>query len=137
MWIDDRGYFREVARGNFKQINQSLSKRGVVRGLHYQIPEVQKTVWVAHGSILDVAFNPATGEVRKRILSADTDDYFVIPKGWAHGFQALEDSVVCYGMDGEYDPDGDYGYSPEIIDWPIKPCLMSEKDKGAPSWIKA
>lgn len=136
MWIDKRGYFREVAKGDIKQINMSFSKKGVVRGLHYQEPAVEKVVWVASGMILDVAFNLETGEVRKKILSGDTDDAFIIPKGWAHGFQALEDSIVCYGMDGLYNPKGDKGINPSIIEWPLKGIIISDKDRKAAKWLK-
>lgn len=134
MFIDKRGYFREIMRGNIAQINESFSKKGVVRGLHYQQPAVTKWVWVSKGMILDVRMNLETGDIDQQILSADNKRIFEIPKGYAHGFQALENSIVCYAMDGEYNPEGDNAIYPLEIEWPLKVSEVSNKDKEAPRW---
>lgn len=136
IFTDDRGYFKEILRGDIKQINQSFSKKGVVRGMHYQEPQVTKYVWVVSGAIVDVIFNLETGEIVKKKLTGDNHKMMTVPKGWAHGFQALEDSVVCYAMDGVYNPDGDKGINPSIIRWPNEDMIISDKDKGAPQWVK-
>lgn len=134
MYKDHRGYFREIMRGGIRQINQSFSKKGVVRGLHYQEPAVTKYVWVALGKIIDVKFDLETGEYEAKTLTPESD-VFVIPKGYAHGFKALEDSVVCYAMDGEYNPEGDKGYNPEVVEL-LRGGVLSEKDRKAPKWKK-
>lgn len=136
IYHDKRGTFEEVLRADIKQINQSFSKMNTVRGLHYQEPHVSKWVWVPKGMIYDVRFNLETGEYEAEVLSAGNHKMLEIPKGWAHGFQALEDSIVCYAMDGIYNPKGDRGINPSIINWPLKEQIISDKDKGAPSWEK-
>lgn len=140
VYKDDRGYFKEtyninkfdIFAGPVKQANQSLSKKGVIRGLHYQTPAVSKLVWVAKGSIYDVAYNIQSGEYHGEILSAENGKQMLTPAGYAHGFQALEDdTIVCYLMDGVHNPEGDYGCNPMVIDWPIKDFVISEKDRNA------
>src|SRR4051812_46260758 len=104
VYTDERGYFKEtlntsklqIMNGPILQSNQSLSRKGVIRGLHYQHPGVSKLVWVAHGSIYDVAYNLQTGEYHGETLSAENGQQMLTPMGYAHGFQALEDdTVVC------------------------------------------
>lgn len=136
MFTDYRGYFTELLRADIKQINQSFSKKYTVRGLHFQEPQVTKWVWVPKGVIYDVRLNLETGKHEAEVLSGDNHKMLEIPKGWAHGFQALEDSIVCYAMDGIYNPKGDRGINPSIINWPLKEQIISDKDKGAPSWTK-
>lgn len=135
-YTDSRGYFTEIARADIKQVNQSFSKRGVIRGLHLQSPAVTKHVWVAKGRIYDVAFNPETGKHVAEVLSDDNHKTLTVPKGWAHGFQALEDSVILYAMDGEYNKDGDMAINPLSagIEWPLDEYIISDKDKNAPSF---
>lgn len=133
MFKDERGYFTEILRGDIKQINMSFSKKGVVRGLHYQEPEVTKFVWVASGKIQDVRFNLKTGEYDKATLTPESG-VFEVPKGYAHGFQAMEDSVICYAMDGVYNPDEDKGINPSIIEWGDDIKIISKKDRSAPQW---
>lgn len=130
---DNRGFFTEVynsSRDDAKQVNVSFSNKGVVRGLHYQEPQVEKRLWVLKGKLYDVAYNLETGEIRSAILTPNSGE-FVCPKGWAHGNQALEDTIFCYTMDGVYNPDGDYAINPLSIEWPFEP-ILSEKDRKAP-----
>lgn len=139
VFTDDRGYFMETFNDTrypssvgSRQANQSLSNKGVVRGLHYQDPAVSKLVWVAQGSIYDVAFDLKTGNWVGEILSSTNHKQMLTPEGFAHGFQALEDdTIVCYLMNGVYNPDGDYGINPMVVEWPLKKCILSDKDKNA------
>lgn len=140
VYEDDRGYFKETYKDleGFipVQANQSLSKKGVIRGLHYQ-KDTAKLVWVARGSVLDVALDPKTGEWISEILSAENHKQMYVPPNYAHGFQALEDNTVaCYLMDKKYDPDTEGGFNPLSIDvdWPIEEHLISDKDKNAPEF---
>ena len=102
----------------------------MVRGLHYQEPQVTKRLWVLKGKLYDVAYNLETGELKTAILTPNSG-VFECPKGWAHGNQALEDTIFCYEMDGLYNPDGDHAINPLSIEWAIEP-ILSEKDRKAP-----
>ncbi len=151
---DDRGYFMETysesefkAAGldyTFVQDNQSKSKRGVLRGLHFQKAHPQaKLVRVLDGEVLDVAV-----DVRKNSktygkwvgvkLSADNKKQFMIPRGFAHGFLVLsETAVFTYKCDDFYHPEDEGGImwnDPDIgIDWgDITDVALSEKDKRHP-----
>lgn len=132
VYEDNRGFFTEVynADSKAKQVNVSFSKKGVVRGLHYQEPQVTKRLWVLKGKLYDVAYNLETGELKTAILTPNSG-VFECPKGWAHGNQALEDTIFCYEMDGLYNPDGDHAINPLSIEWAIEP-ILSEKDRKAP-----
>jgi dTDP-4-dehydrorhamnose 3,5-epimerase len=109
---DNRGYFKEIFKESEfrkmnipapKQANVSFSKPGVVRGLHYQLPpkEQGKIVTVMKGRIIDVAVDirkksKSFGKYVQAELSDDNHYMLWIPPGFAHGFQALEDSMVLY-----------------------------------------
>ena len=92
------------------QDNVSVSRQGVIRGLHFQQgPHAQtKLIWVASGEILDVAIDlrPGSSTFRNymmRVLSAENHFQLYIPKGFAHGFQVLSsEAVVCYKCDAAY-----------------------------------
>ena len=153
---DHRGFFKEIykrtdflANGipyDFVQANVSTSRRGVVRGLHYQLRPMEqgKLVIVIRGRIYDVAVDirkgsPWFGKYAAAELSEDNHLALWIPPGFAHGFQALEDdTVVLYLVTKEYSPQHERCIrwdDPEIgIDWPIKEnVILSEKDKkGTP-----
>lgn len=140
VYEDDRGYFKETYNvTKFEELglgamqcNQAVSDRGVIRGLHFQSPAVGKLVWVVKGSIYDVCFNLQTGEYMSQTLSDENHKQMWCPPGYAHGFQALEDDTrVVYLMDGVFNPEGDDGINPMIVDWPIKEVILSEKDKNA------
>lgn len=137
VYSDDRGYFKETLNPHFgfspQQTNQSSSRKGVIRGMHYQ-KDAAKLVWVAKGSIYDVALNPQTGKWVGIKLTADNHQQLLIPENFAHGFQALEDdTVVCYAMSEYYNPDTEGGYNPLTcgFDWPLKDPIISDKDKNA------
>lgn len=136
---DKRGYFMETyeehkfAEGGitakFVQDNQSMSKKGVLRGLHFQKNHSQaKLVRVIKGEVYDVAVDirkeSATyGKYVGAILSADNNKQFFIPKGFAHGFLVLSDEAeFVYKCDDFYHPEDEGGIAwndPTIgIDWP-------------------
>jgi dTDP-4-dehydrorhamnose 3,5-epimerase len=154
---DERGYFMESYRqswmdsladfsGNFAQDNQSFSRYGTIRGLHFQTgAHAQvKLVRVLQGIILDVAVDlrPGSstyGEHLSIELSEENSRQLWIPKGFAHGFSVLsETAVVCYKCDVCYKKDAEGGIYPLdadlAIDWRIPKSaeLISEKDKALP-----
>ena len=157
---DDRGYFMETySKADFEEIgitcefvqdNQSKSKKGVLRGLHYQKENTQaKLVRCISGKVFDVAVDirPGSktyGKWEGVILSAENKKMFYIPKGFAHGFLVLSDTAeFVYKCDDIYNPSAEAGIKwddPEIgIVWPEIPeiqhedYLTSEKDSSWPS----
>ena len=162
---DDRGYFTETyclrdlkeagIRENFVQDNQSLSVKGVLRGLHFQRQHPQgKLIRVVHGSVFDVAVDlrkdsPTFGKWYGEILSGDNFKQLYIPAGFAHGFLVLsETAVACYKQTEYYHPGDDFGIawndSVLNISWPVisgKNCLsdgtmlrLSPKDQTWPGF---
>lgn len=152
---DNRGYFMETYKeadfnaagitNVFVQDNQSKSKKGVLRGLHFQkkFPQA-KLVRCIEGEVFDVCVDlrkdsPTYGKWEGVILSAKKGNQFMIPRGFAHGFVVLsETATFCYKCDELYHPEDEGGLmwnDPEIgIDWPFKgEVLLSEKDKIHPS----
>lgn len=152
---DERGYFMETYNYNdfaaagigcqFVQDNQSSSKKGVLRGLHFQINYPQdKLVRVVNGEVFDVAVDLRKGSktygkwygVR---LSAENKKQFFIPKNFAHGFIVLSESAeFCYKCTDFYHPNDEGGLlwsDPEIgVDWPMPEgmtrddLIISDKD---------
>ena len=136
---DSRGYFMETYNQrdmedagfniNFVQDNQSMSVKGVLRGLHYQINHPQtKLVRVIRGSVFDVAVDlrpgsPTYGKYHGELLTEENKKQFLIPRGFAHGFLVLSDTAeFCYKCDDFYHPNDEGGLAwndPEIgINWP-------------------
>jgi dTDP-4-dehydrorhamnose 3,5-epimerase len=158
---DERGYFMEsfsrrtlLQAGielNFVQDNQSSSRRGVLRGLHYQLaPYAQtKLVRVLSGRILDVVLDirkeeKTFGKYFSVELSAENKKQVLVPKGFAHGFITLSDQAeVFYKCDEYYHPEADRGIlfsDPDIaIDWKMEEndFILSDKDKKHPVLSKA
>ncbi|MBQ9791019.1 MAG: dTDP-4-dehydrorhamnose 3,5-epimerase [Clostridia bacterium] len=154
---DHRGYFMETYNEKdfaeagidvkFVQDNESKSKKGVLRGLHFQKKNPQgKLVRVLEGEVFDVAVdlraNSKTfGKWFGVVLSAEKHNQFYIPEGFAHGFYVLSDTATfCYKCTRLYDPTDEGGLmwnDPDIgIDWGIKDgdeVLLSDKDKSHPS----
>lgn len=152
--VDDRGFFTEVFRASefekngitasFVQDNFSHSKKGVIRGLHYQLnPKAQgKLVRVIKGKILDVVVDVRRGSPTflNKItieLSSENNHMLYIPTGFAHGFVALSDEVnFLYKCTAEYSKEHERGIrydDPEInITWGIPEPLVSEKDLALP-----
>ncbi|WP_294080164.1 dTDP-4-dehydrorhamnose 3,5-epimerase [Proteiniphilum sp. UBA5384] len=156
---DERGYFFEsfsqkefeekVSATVFVQDNESSSRYGVVRGLHFQKPpyEQAKLVRVVKGCVLDVAVDirkdsPTYGRHVSMELSGENKRQLFIPRGFAHGYAVLsEEAVFAYKCDNYYAP----GYEgailwndPQIgIDWglPANDVILSEKDRKNPSFL--
>lgn len=153
---DDRGYFfeswsKKIFENNgldfdFVQDNQSMSHRGVLRGLHFQAPPFAqgKLVRVIQGGVLDVAVDiransPTYGKHFSIELNESNKTMFFIPPGFAHGFLTLADNTIFYYKCTHY-----YNKSSEgtilwndnqlEIDWKISNPLVSEKDKSGTSF---
>ncbi|MDA3820917.1 MAG: dTDP-4-dehydrorhamnose 3,5-epimerase [Candidatus Delongbacteria bacterium] len=155
---DRRGYFFESWRDEwlenigistkFVQDNESSSRCGVIRGLHYQLPPhpQAKLVRVIRGKVLDVAVDirknsPTYGKHVAVELTEDNHWQFFIPHGFAHGFAVLsEQAVFTYKCDDYYHPECESGIAwndPDLnIDWKIKPedSIVSDKDKHNPAF---
>lgn len=124
------------------------SKQGTVRGLHFQMNRCQdKLVHVLHGAVYDVvvdlrAGSPTFGKWEGFYLSAENRQMLYIPKGFAHGFLALEeDTLFSYLCGDRYDPATDGGVlwnDPELnIQWPleqVEQVIISEKDQALPTF---
>jgi dTDP-4-dehydrorhamnose 3,5-epimerase len=159
---DDRGAFmesfneREVEnllgrKTAFCQDNQTVSKKGVLRGLHYQLPPFSQTklVRVIQGKVLDVVVDirkgsPTFGHHFSCELSADNQVQLYIPRGFAHGFITLsETSIFMYKVDQFYKVESEGSITPNDpalgIDWqiPESEWLQSEKDKNHPTLVEA
>ena len=153
----DTAFLREV---RFLQINESLSRAGVVRGLHFQWdPPMGKLVRAVRGRVVDLALDirvgsPTLGRIVARDISEDADadhgEWIWVPPGFAHGFFCTTDCILEYLCSGEYSPGNEAGISPLApdIDWSLcDPALkrafdevtgggpgeaiMSEKDRNA------
>ena len=153
IYYDERGYFMETYNYNtykdagmgqvFVQDNQSSSKKGVLRGLHYQIKYQQdKLVRVVYGEVFDVAVDIRKdsltyGKWYGVTLSADNKKQLFIPKGFAHGFLVLSDfAVFAYKCSDFYHPNDECGIiwndKTICIEWPISEgmeLIINEKDK--------
>lgn len=150
---DERGYFVETYNQNdmkeagldmvFVQDNQSMSTRGVLRGLHFQKKFPQgKLVRVVRGKVFDVAVDLRSdsktyGKWFGVELSAENMKQFYIPEGFAHGFLVLSDEAeFCYKCTDFYHPGDEGGLAwndPEIgVEWPLEEgvdLIISEKDQ--------
>ena len=154
---DSRGYFVETFRQdkleeflgyqiNFCQDNESKSSKGVLRGLHYQLPPHAQTklVRVISGRVLDIAVDirknsPTFGKYVAVELSGENKKQLLIPRGFAHGFVVLEDDTVfAYKVDNYYSPQCDRGIAFDDenlnIDWILNhdELNLSTKDTKQP-----
>jgi dTDP-4-dehydrorhamnose 3,5-epimerase len=154
---DDRGYFVETFvnnkledflsyKINFCQDNESKSHKGVLRGLHYQLPPYAQTklVRVIQGKVLDVAVDirknsPTFGQHVAVELTAENKRQLLVPQGFAHGFVVLEDDTIfAYKVDSYYSPTCDRGIAFDDkdldIDWKIshEELNLSQKDTKQP-----
>lgn len=154
LFKDARGYFTETYNKadfdknigynvQFIQDNQSMSSKGVLRGLHYQegADSQAKLVRVINGTVLDVAVDlrkhsPTFGKYIMVELSAENMRQLFIPRGFAHGFYVVsEQATFIYKVDNHYAPQSErtlaYNDASVNIEWPISadnPPLLSEKD---------
>lgn len=154
---DERGYFLESFNAKefkektgldvtFVQDNESKSRYGVLRGMHFQLPPYtqSKLVRVVKGKVLDVVVDirkgsPTYGKYEMCELTEDNHRQFFVPKGMAHGFAVLsEEAIFQYKCDDFYHPEAEGAIAwndPEIgIEWPLKESevILSEKDKHHP-----
>lgn len=150
---DERGYFFESFRwdafrettgftGEFVQDNESLSSKGVLRGLHFQKPPMAqaKLVRVVQGSVLDVVVDirknsPTYGQYESIRLDAKEKKMFFVPEGFAHGFQTLEDNTIFqYKCSNYYSHPDELGlqWNDEKLNlpWIEDNYIISEKDKN-------
>lgn len=153
---DERGYFFESysktkfeelgIKIDFVQDNQSFSKKGTLRGLHYQNPPFAQTklIRVLEGEVIDIAVDlrkdsPTFGKSFSILLSAENKKQLLVPQGFAHGFSVIsENATVSYKCDQFYNKDSEGGIKfndPTLnIDWGINldEAIVSEKDQILP-----
>ncbi len=156
VFADERGFFFESYNadkfealgvpGTFLQDNHSASKKGVLRGLHFQLPPkaMAKLVRCTRGRIWDVAVDLRQSSTTYKQwfgleLSAENKKMLYLPAGVAHGFYALEDCEVLYKCSHTYDPAGDGNVrfdDPAFnVPWPLEGLpLLSARDQAAPSF---
>jgi len=146
---DERGFFMEtwnqeryadtVTRDGFVQDNLSFSKKGVLRGLHFQRINPQgKLVYVLQGEVFDVAVDirvgsPTFGQWTSVMLSSDNKRQFFVPAGFAHGFCVTsETALFAYKCTDKYNPQGEgcvLWNDPDLnIPWPADTPELSAKD---------
>lgn len=154
---DDRGIFvkayqEELFRefninANFKESYHSISKKNVLRGMHYQnTPHGQaKLISVIRGEILDVIVNIDSddvqnyGKVYSTILSNKNNRSLYIPENFAHGFLVLsEEAIVLNNATSVYNNESDLGvhYNSFDFDWPVKDLILSNRDMTLPDFSK-
>lgn len=154
VYTDSRGWFFELYKDvdflnagityNFGQENISFSRKGVVRGLHFQKPphEQAKLVSVLSGKVLDVVVDlrkgsETFGQVHTCLLESEKHNMLMVPEGFAHGFASLEDSIFIYKSSNVYYREAEGGIfwnDPQLnIPWPYKDPILSEKDRNLPT----
>jgi len=147
---DARGFFLETWNEQryrdagldlrFVQDNMSSSRRGTLRGLHFQNPRAQgKLVWVIEGEVFDVAVDlrrgsPTFGRWHGLNLSGENRLQFYVPRGFAHGFAVLsETAVFAYKCTEFYSPNDELTLcwnDPDVaVQWPLRDPVLSDKDK--------
>ncbi len=160
LFHDERGSFGEFYRHealreavghplDLRQGNSSVSRRGVVRGLHFaDVPPGQaKYVTCARGAVLDVVADirlgsPTFGQWDAVRLDDEARAAVYVPEGLAHGFVALtDDATVLYLCSAVYTPTGEHGITPAdpelAVDWGTAAPILSEKDEAAPTLAEA
>ncbi|MBL0190089.1 MAG: dTDP-4-dehydrorhamnose 3,5-epimerase [Saprospiraceae bacterium] len=158
VWGDERGYFFESfgtkyleplgTKYNFVQDNEAMSKYGVIRGLHYQLPPFAQTklVRVVKGEVLDVIVDirkgsPSYGQALSVKLNDANKRQLLVPKGMAHGYAVLSsEAIFAYKCDDYYHPEHEGGlniHDPQLqIDWiiPRENQIISSKDSILPNF---
>ena len=150
IYRDDRGLFVKTFHVKFFEKNAlqtiwseeyyTVSKLGVLRGLHFQLPphDHEKLIFCISGKVLDVVVDlrkgaPTFGEYVKIDLSAEKGNMIYIPKGMAHGFFCFsKEAILVYKVSSVYAPEFDSGirWDSVGIDWPTDKPLISERDRG-------
>lgn len=152
---DNRGYFMETYKESdfykaglnyrFIQDNQSMSRKGVLRGLHYQKTHPQtKLVRCIEGEVFDVCVDlrrdsSTFGKWYGAVLSSEKGNQMLIPKGFAHGFLVLsEKAIFCYKVDEKYMPEDECGIvwnDKDVgVEWPVNDVelVIKERDQNLP-----
>ncbi len=151
VFSDERGYFMESFKSSdfsettFIQDNESKSRKGVLRGLHFQMPPFAQTklIRVTSGEILDIVVDlryhsPTFGQFCSVTLNSDHKYQLLVPKGCAHGFRVLsQNATVNYKIDAPYRPEQERGLrfdDPILnIDWgETEGVILSPKDRELP-----
>jgi dTDP-4-dehydrorhamnose 3,5-epimerase/CDP-3, 6-dideoxy-D-glycero-D-glycero-4-hexulose-5-epimerase len=150
IFYDERGSFKKVfsrddferlsIESDFSELYYSISKKDVIRGMHFQLPPMDhvKMVYVINGKILDVCLDlrrssETYGKYFSCALSGDDDKYLYIPRGIAHGFASLEDNtIVHYAQTTCYSKEHDSGirYDSFGFDWNIENPIVSGRDQS-------
>ncbi len=143
----NRTTFAKIGLGvEFVQDNQSISKKGVIRGLHFQVAPMDqgKLVRVASGSVLDVAVDmrkgkPTFGQHFKMVIDSKVGTMLFIPAGFAHGFRSLEDqTLLIYKCTKPFSKLHErainWNDKDLAIDWGEAAPIISEKDENAPTF---
>lgn len=154
VYADERGWFFEFFNKdtfkkhninyNFVQENHSHSVKGVVRGLHFQLPpfEQAKLVTVVKGKVLDVVVDirqgsRTFGRVFYCLLDSEKKNMLMVPEGFAHGFAAVEDTIFAYKCSNTYHRELEQGIiwnDPDLqIDWQVEKPIISAKDASLPT----
>ena len=157
VFADTRGFFRETYRRpgyeragincTFVQDNHSYSKKGTIRGMHFQRnPGQDKLISVIAGTIFDVAVDirpesPTFGKWEGVFLDGIKGEQLFIPKGFAHGFCVISDEAhLLYKVSSIYDPEEEMTFAfndaDVRIDWPISEPIVSDRDRSAPTLKK-
>jgi dTDP-4-dehydrorhamnose 3,5-epimerase len=157
LYYDDRGWFYEFYKDstlkefgidmNFPQENLSFSQKGVVRGMHFQLPPYgqAKLATVISGTVLDVVADlrkgsKTFGQIYACQLDSRRKNMLMVPEGFAHGFAALEDSIFFYKCSNVFHKPSESGVvwnDPDLnIQWPVDDPIVSEKDKLLPTFEK-
>jgi dTDP-4-dehydrorhamnose 3,5-epimerase len=150
LFNDERGRFVKVfnedefrklgLETDFKEEFYSQSKRGVIRGMHFQVPPSDhvKLVYCVHGEALDVVLDlrrgsPTYGQADATLLSAERGNYLYIPKGIAHGFCSVSAiATLVYKVSTVHDPRSDTGilWNSFGFDWPVSEPIISARDSN-------
>ncbi len=150
LFRDNRGEFQKLFQNslfrkqgleiNIDEHFFSVSQKGVIRGMHFQLPPhaQSKLIYVLLGKVVDVIVDlrknsKAFMQSMAIELSAENRKAVFIQKGFAHGFQSLEDNtIMVYLQSEEFHPESDFGISPFSfgMDWPINNYIVSDKDKN-------
>ncbi len=150
LFKDNRGEFQKLFQNslfrkqgleiNIDEHFFSVSQKGVVRGMHFQLPPYaqSKLIYVLLGKVVDVIVDLRKNSKTFKqsmavVLSSENRKAIYIPKGFAHGFQSLEDnSIMVYSQSEEFHSESDFGINPFSLemDWPIKEHIISNKDKN-------
>jgi dTDP-4-dehydrorhamnose 3,5-epimerase/CDP-3, 6-dideoxy-D-glycero-D-glycero-4-hexulose-5-epimerase len=151
---DTRGCFKKVFSKDafveisldtdFAELYYSISKKNVIRGMHFQTPPMDhvKLVYVIAGKIHDVCLDlrhssKTFGKIFDCVLSSDDSNYLYIPKGVAHGFVSLEDdTIVHYAQTSCYSQEHDFGirYDSFGFAWNVSNPIVSDRDKAFPNF---